>query len=178
MSRLGKREMTLALAIALCWCASALADHPLHSSRATVEFNAETCSWEVSLCVFPDDLAEALSKRAGRTIRLESEDDLDVLLSEYVGEHFQLRLGDARIATMQWLGHELATQQAWLYFEFPVENESPDAVQVKHTILMEQFEDQINIAYVRLGGRQHCMTFRTDTPSWNDWSIGRASATH
>lgn len=161
------------IAIGLAWIAVACADHPLHSSRATVEFNSDTSSWEVSLCVFPDDLANALKERSGQPVRLDRDSNLDLLIRDYVAEHFQLRLDSGRPIPMHWLGHELETQQAWLYFEFPIEERSPSDTQIKNSILMERFDDQINIAYVRLDGRQRCLTFRTDTPSWNAWTVTR-----
>jgi hypothetical protein len=162
-----------AIALIGIWAAIASADHPLHSSRATVEFNTDTSSWEVSLCVFPDDLADALSKQAGRRVRIDQEPELDALMRDYVAQHFEMRLSADSPRPMEWLGHEFETQQAWLYFEFPFGDESPTAVQIKNTILMDQFDDQINVAYVRLEGRQRCMTFRTDTPSWNRWDVPR-----
>lgn len=169
---------SVALAVAgLFWQAAPLvADHPFHSTRATVEFNAETASFEVSLFAFPDDLADALSAQAGRKVALESEANIDELLQKYVADKFQLRLGTEKAATMHWIGHEFETQQAWLYFEFPVDTESPSEIGLKNTILMEQFDDQINVAYIRVGGRQRCLTHRTDTPSWEKWDLRQRAA--
>jgi hypothetical protein len=163
------------LASAVSQSAVALADHPLHTTRATMEFNPDTGSFEVALCVFPDDLSAALSDRAGRRIDVEKDKDLDELLKSYVDEKFKLRLRDHESQKLHWVGHELQTQQFWLYFEFLVDADVPTEISVMNTLLMEQFEDQINIAYVRFNSRQRCMTFRTDLPDWQDWKLSRKS---
>lgn len=163
------------LASAVPQSAVALADHPLHTTRATIEFNPDTGSFEVTLCVFPDDLSAAVSERSGRRIDVEKDNDLDELLRSYVDEKFKLRLGDHESQKLHWVGHELQTQQCWLYFEFLVDADEPTEISVLNTLLMEHFEDQINVAYVRIAGRQHCMTFRTDLPNWQNWKLSRKS---
>ncbi len=155
--------------------AAAVVDHPLHSTRSTIEFNAETGCFEVALCVFPDDLSKALSERAGHRIDVEDDKELDEQLKAYVTEEFQIRLGDGKPKKLEWIGHELQTQQCWLYFEFLVDADVPTEIGVKNSVLMDQFEDQINIAYVRVAGRQRCMTFRTDLPDWQEWNLSRAN---
>lgn len=159
------------------WSAQSVAfDHPLHSARATVEYNLETGSFEVSLCVFPDDLSLVLSERAKRRIDVEKDGSLDDVLKTYVSEKFQLSVDSAKPEALNWVGHESQTHQFWLYFEFPVDSESPQEISIKNTLLMEQFDDQLNVAYVRIGGRQRCLTFRTDTPDWQHWKLSRAGA--
>lgn len=170
-------ETRRALAIMLgAWLSAGAAlatDHPLHSSHAVVEFNAETSSFEVSLCLFPDDLSQALSRRAGHTVAVETDSDMDSLLARYTDEEFQLRFGKEPRRPLKWLGYELESQQVWLYFEFPIDEAAPTDVKIKNTVFMDQFDDQINIAYVRIGGRQRCLSFRTDTPSWLPWIVTR-----
>jgi len=156
--------------------ASASDSHPLHTSRAVVEFNSETSSFEVSLCIFPDDLEQALSKRLGRKVTLHNEPEIDEALKAFVDGHFQLRVRGGTARPIQWVGHEQETQQAWLYFEFPFENGTPTDVEIKNTLLMDQFDDQINVAYVRIGERQRCLTYRTDTTSWQSWTVTRNAA--
>jgi hypothetical protein len=77
---------------------------------------------------------------------------------------------------MQWIGHEWKTQEGWLYFEFPVNVEAPVDMRLKNTLLMDVFDDQLNVAYVRIHGRQRCITHRTDTASWQNWSVTRTPA--
>lgn len=164
------------IATASLWSSPLAADHPLHSSRANIDFNAETCSFEVSLFVFPDDLQQGLEKFAGREVSLSEDPAIDELLQQYIGKEFELRLGDQPPQPLEWIGHEWKPQEAWLYFEFPVDVESPTDLRLKNTLFMNLFDDQLNVAYVRIGGRQRCVTHRTDTPSWQNWTVTRKLA--
>jgi hypothetical protein len=152
----------------------AACDHPLHESRAIVEYNPEANCVEVALCVFPDDLSQALTKSLHRPIDVEKDQPLDETLKAYVADKFQLRAGSAEVENLRWVGYELQTQQCWLYFEFPLDK-SIDDFSIKNKVLMELFDDQINVAYARLGGRQRCLTFRTDTADWVSWKRTRAA---
>ncbi len=171
-------NMLIALGVLMAFAPSATGDHPLHATRATVEFNAETSSFEVALCIFPDDLSQVLSARSGRKINVESDSDLAELLQDYLHDEFQVRINRDTPRTLQWLGHELETQQVWLYFEFPIDRASPSDIQIKNTILMDQFDDQINVAYVRIGARQRCISFRSDTARWQPWKVTRDNTAH
>src|SRR5918997_501181 len=67
------------------------AAHKFYASLAQVEYNAASGTVEVAMRVFADDLELALTRRAGRPIRLERKKDSDRLVIEYLREKFELR---------------------------------------------------------------------------------------
>lgn len=138
--------------------ACAATDHPFHASRASVAFNAETSSLEVSLCVFPDDLAAAVARQGGPALNYQDAAQVDEWAARYVAARFQLWAGE-RSLSLHWVGHEQETQQLWLYFEFPLEaNELPELA-VRNAVLLEQFDDQVNDVSLDLNGRCRTLTF-------------------
>jgi hypothetical protein len=152
------------------------ADHPLHMSRAIVEHNAESGSFEVSLYAFADDVAEALEIEAGRPIDLDQDPVLEELLFELVADQFHFRVDGLEPAKPRWVGYELEGEKCWMYFEYPAGKTAPAKVSAQNRILMDQFDDQLNVVYVRIGERQRCLTFRTDAADWQNWDLRRGLA--
>jgi hypothetical protein len=147
-----------------------LADHPFHASRAVADFNPETTSIEVSLCVFPDDLILALSQRQAGAIDLDDAPRLDQLAAAYVRDHFQITC-DGREIPLQWVGHEIETQQVWLYFEFPLKQAPAGAVTISNSIMFHQFDDQANDVVLTIGQRCRTLTFRPESPRTVEFSL-------
>ena len=70
--------------------AVSLATHPYHVSRAEVEFNFTTGKFQVALCVWPEDLETAISKLAQRSVNLDTDDEVDQLISRYIASKFSI----------------------------------------------------------------------------------------
>lgn len=71
------------------------ANHPFHVSTAEVEFNAKTKRLEVGLKCQTTDLERALRQMAGRKVDVESDPQIDELITRYVSENFYLAIAAA-----------------------------------------------------------------------------------
>ncbi len=155
--------------IAACFAALSLlafgnlsaVDHPFHASTASVSFNPETSSLEVSLCVFPDDFAVGVVGPGESPLRYADTERVDKVAQRYLRERFQVWIGD-RPLQPHWVGHELATQHLWLYFEFPVERDELPGLAFRNSLLQELFEDQANDVTVTIQERCRTLTFRAE----------------
>jgi hypothetical protein len=134
----------LFLALAIPKIASASDYHAFHTSLAQVCYNAKTQVLEVSLRVFTDDLEEALSKEANRTIRLDASNQHDPLVASYVKKQFGLLDQHGRKKAMTWVGKELEADATWIYLEIPL-TENLGGLRLQHALLMDLFEDQTNL---------------------------------
>ena len=67
------RPLTLLLLIAVALTGlgeQAFASHPFHVTRAEVEYNAKRQTFEVAICVWPEDLQRAASKMEKRDVKI------------------------------------------------------------------------------------------------------------
>lgn len=86
------KAILLLLAVALTLPGEAAnASHPFHVTRAEVEYNADRQTFEVAICVWPEDLALAVSKMEKRTVKIDSETEAsrDEIFSRYVAKKFR-----------------------------------------------------------------------------------------
>lgn len=67
-----------------------MASHPYHVSLTEIEWNDDSGSFEVALCVWPADLEKALSLQAGRPVNLDDDPELDQLLNDYIELCFEV----------------------------------------------------------------------------------------
>ncbi len=90
--------------------------HPNHTSLAEIEFNTKTGRFEVSLCVWPEDLEKALEKMVEETLKL-NEDNVKEHVPKYLRNNFKLVGADSSAWTIRWVGAEIDVKKTWLYFE-------------------------------------------------------------
>ena len=107
------------------WLACSLplgaAAHPFHGCTGEAEWNPRTEHLEVALRVDAPGLERALRRHRQAAVDLDRTEMLETLLADYVRDTFQIEQADGRIAQLIWVGQEINLQDAWLYFEIPVE---------------------------------------------------------
>jgi hypothetical protein len=153
------------LTLAICFAmAERAAAHPFHVSVAEAEWNAETKRLEVAMRVAPEDLESALTNRAETKVKLEESEDVDQQITDYLNAHFTLRTPkaeddeEAKPLELHWLGKEISTKSAWLYFEI----EAPDGVaglELTNSMFVQEEETQINTVVVREGKQKTTLRF-------------------
>lgn len=93
--------------------------HPLHSHVTEVEWNADSCRFEVAMKLDAAAFEDALSIRTGRRVRLESMKSADEIVVDYLSDTFEIENRDTRaMGTFTWHGLELELHSVWLYFEY------------------------------------------------------------
>lgn len=153
---------TLASVIGLLLAGTTWA-HPFHVSLAEAEWNAESKKLEIALRLHPTDLEDALSQRAKQRISLETTEDVDSLIRDYLAEAFVVTDTDDTPATLEWVGKEIEVTWAWVYFEIPLQA-GPDGVTIRNAVFFELLEDQANLITLRSGKQRHSLTFTRDDP--------------
>jgi uncharacterized protein DUF6702 len=150
---------TLSLLIAcLCFAAPESFAHKYHTSVTRLEYNAEERSAEITIQTFTDDLEAILTKRAGRTIRLDASKDSGRLVLDYLQSAFELKVDGAKLE-LEWVGLEMKGGTAWLYVLTKLPG-SLSKASLLNALLFDLFEDQVNIVNVLNSGKKRSLVFR------------------
>lgn len=157
------RPLTLLLLIAVALTGlgeQAFASHPFHVTRAEVEYNAKRQTFEVAICVWPEDLQRAVSKMEKRDVKIdtESETKRDEIFGRYVARNFKFvaksKSADKNekpsTAKIRWIGSELEVKQGWLYFEVDAKTAATNW-SIENRMFFELNDDQLNQVQIRNG---------------------------
>jgi hypothetical protein len=142
----------------LCVGAPGVFAHKYHTSVTRLEYNAEDSSVEITIQTFTDDLEAILSKRTGKTVRLDAGKDSGRLVLDYLQSAFELRMGDAKLE-LQWVGLEAKGGTAWLYVLTKLPGGLSKA-SLRNALLFDLFEDQVNIVNVLNNDMKSTLVFR------------------
>lgn len=133
--------------------------HPFHVSVCEINVNPENESLEISQRIFLDDLENALRKTSGWStldvVHPSDQKKFDALLQKYVTNHLTI-LVNGQEKTLSYLGHEVEADAMWCYIEVAGVNNVKD-IEVESTILLETFEDQMNLIHIKKDGEIHSL---------------------
>lgn len=136
------------------------AAHKFHASLTQIEVNATAKTVEVAIRVFVDDLEEALTRRAGHRVRLETASDFDALSLAYVASSLKLVAPDGESLTFRWIGKEASVDVVWLYVEAPLDGQI-DGCKLEDALFFDLFDDEVNTVNLKDGKRRATLTFST-----------------
>ena len=138
-----------ALLLVAAWLA-----HPLHTSLAEVRYDARGAAVEISLRVCADDFADAVRKSQ----RLSAATPVgEAATMAYVARTLVLVSGDGTRVPLAWCGVRREGDLSWICLRG-----RPAAVKelrLTNRVLVERFEDQVNIVQVDVGGRRTSYLF-------------------
>ena len=167
----------------------ARANHPFHVSTAEVEFNSTTKRLEVGLKCQSADLERALRLMAGKKLDIESDPQVDELVTRYVTDNFYLAVAPpvAKAETpikdseksllsevagevpetpkesIKLIGKEFETKWIWIYFELqPPPGDDP--LVLVNRVLFEVNIGQINTCLIRQNGQRHALKSTASKP--------------
>ncbi len=150
----------LLLACIVVLCASPVASaHTFHTSLMRLEYNTKEQNVEISIQVFAHDLETILSKRAGKSVRLDKSLDAASLTLAYLQDSFAIKNRDGQTKTLAWVGMESKADAVMLY----VETKMPEGVngaQVRDQIFFDLLEDQINLVNAHYDGKRTDLVFK------------------
>src|SRR5690606_13003311 len=115
-------------------------------SLTEIRYIPEESSIEVAQRVFRDDLELALAERHHQAVDLLNPADpgvLDKVIRAYLLEMNEIHFDNQRVELI-YLGYEIEEDTAWLYMK-GTNIVPPQAVKIKNSILIQQFETQQNI---------------------------------
>lgn len=133
--------------------------HEFHTSLAEVEYNTKSRAFEVSLRVFTDDFERGLSTISGKKEVLDKTNKHNQLIMRYLQEKFFILNKRGKKKAMTFIGKEFKVEAVWLYIEIPY-RESLRKAKFNNSILMEHFDDQVNIVNIIYKGKKESLMFR------------------
>lgn len=128
-----------------------------------MQFNPKTKTFEISIRMFTDDLENALSRESGQKIHLSANDKHDPLIEKYVRAHFAYTTPDQQRKAIEYVGHEIEADANWIYIEMPFA-EAFRGGQLQQDVLMELFDDQVNMVNIQYFDQKKTFVFRKNQP--------------
>ncbi len=163
--------MRVLMAILYLLVATCLHAHSVHTSTAEAEYNAKTKKLEVSLTVFVNDLETALVRQSEREMRIDKTPaaEFDAQVQAYLAKTFVVTDAEGKVAKMVWVGREMdeASEKSGdpavvLFFEVGVV-EGLQGQTLRHAMLQELFQDQVNLLLIKSGQKGTELRFQRGT---------------
>lgn len=128
-------------------------NHPFYISVTEINHNVKDKTLEISCKMFLDDFEKTLRDVTKTEVDLNNVKDkakIDKLISDYLNSHLQLKV-DGKQVSLQFVGFEKESEAAWCYLQV---NNVPSVKQleIKNTLLFEEFDSQISIMHVTVNG--------------------------
>ena len=123
--------------------------HPMYISISQINHNQQNESIELTMKIFVDDLMEAIEREKGVKLYLgeaKEHPKSDSIINTYIREHLDIHVNES-LVDMNFLGWELEQDALWCYLE-GLEIPSISSMNIRNTILMDQFDTQTNIVHV------------------------------
>ncbi|GAB3924350.1 hypothetical protein GCM10028804_24420 [Larkinella terrae] len=129
-----------------------------------MQYNAAEKTFEVSLRVFTDDFEEALTKENNnQLVRLNDKDANGPLIERYLRKHFSLSNPGKQRKPFRYIGKEQEVDATWMYIEVPY-TEPVKGSTLQQSLMMEVFDDQINLVNVSYLSEKKTVLFRKNSP--------------
>jgi len=138
--------------------ASPPAAHHFSRTLAEADYNRESKKLEVALSIAPHDLEWVLTQRRGKRVDLERTPGAEDFVLEYLSEVFSIKNAAGDKVDLDWIGMEVHTKVAWLYFEVDLPD-GLEKVQLTNRILLRWERDQVNTVNLTDGETRATLTF-------------------
>lgn len=129
--------------------------HPFHVSVIEVNHNAADKTLEISCKIFTDDFEKILAKIYKTKVDLINSTNkpaMDSLVKKYLFSHLSMKV-NGKPFSFSYVGFENENEAAYGYIE--VDNvPSVSKLDISTNIMYDQFDDQINIMHVIVGGNR------------------------
>ena len=161
----------LVVALLLISLTASRSAHEFHASVTKMEYNPKERVFEISMRIFTDDFEKALSAASNSKITLSESpgraaDKNDPLIERYVQAHFSYLTAQKQTKSFNYVGHEVEADANWLYLEMPYAESFRGGV-LKQNVLMELFDDQVNMVNINYQGQKKTFVFRKNQPVQN-----------
>ena len=137
--------------------------HPFHVSVCDIKYSKPQESLQITHRIFIDDLENAIRNENGIFLDIikseeENKKSLEEYVQKYIGHRFLISINGKDMQPV-YLGMELEGDVVWIYWETS-EIIAPKNLKIFNSILLEQFDDQINLTHVDINGT--IKTVKTD----------------
>lgn len=142
---------------------SARPAHEFHASITQMQYNPKERAFEISIRMFTDDLEKALLVTAGKKVSLGPNDGLDPIIEKYIRSHFAYVGPQKQTKPFSYVGHEQEADANWIYLEMPFAEPFRGGL-LRQDVLMELFDDQVNMVNVQYQAQKKTFVFRKNQP--------------
>jgi hypothetical protein len=129
--------------------------HDFHSSVTQVDYNEKNKSLEITVRLFTDDLCVALENSGAPKMELGTQGEpptANEFIASYLNRHLAFTLNGKPIE-YKYLGKEAQLDATWCYLEIDKVG-SLRKLEVDNSIMLREFEDQINMVNLNIKGRK------------------------
>ena len=137
--------------------------HDFHASVTQMQYNAKERTFEISIRIFTDDFEKALSAASNTKVNLSGTNKNDPLIEKYIQTHFSYISPQKQPKPFKYVGHEIEADANWLYLEMPYAEPFRGGM-LKQNVLMELFDDQVNMVNIQYQGQKKTFVFRKSQP--------------
>ncbi|MBO3273277.1 DUF6702 family protein [Hymenobacter defluvii] len=135
--------------------------HTYHASIMDVHYNPQKKQLEVAVKVFTDDLEKALSVGQPKPVSVleDPKPQLATLTSALLRRALVFGTKPGEILPWRYVGMERDHDAHWLYLAVPLSS-APPALYLRNHLLLDTFDDQMNIVNVEANGKKQSALFR------------------
>lgn len=156
--------ITSVVALACCGIPTLASAHPYHVTFTEANLDTRTWTLQLAIRMKPEDLQEALRRRAGSDATLESFPQRDLHAYAYLAANLSFERQGLPPLPIRWVGMEVSLRDAWVYLEVPLPS-ATRALTVHDKIFFDLETNQANTVELRLPSGRTTLTFRHDQPS-------------
>ncbi len=147
--------MALLGSFLLFWMVN-LTAHDIHVSVAEITVEEDN-SMDISLRIFFDDLLLACGLEPGEPIP-KNYSSSDELIAAYVNQHFKLYEGDTQLK-LNYVESYSDNMAIWIELNADVSDKPMAELTIENTILLKEFDDQLNILNMKGEQKTHSVSF-------------------
>lgn len=143
-----------------CLLLAAAPKHDYHVSVTQMQYNPALKSFEVSIRIFTDDFEKGLSAGNGnKHFAVRNNDQNDPFVENYIRKSFLLTDRQKKALAIRYVGKEQEEDATWIYLEIPFPG-TLEGCTLQNSILMETFEDQVNMTNLKLTSEKKTLLFK------------------
>lgn len=146
------------------------ARHAYHASITELRYNAAKQQLELATKVFTDDFERGLSEGRPAHVDLQTAGPVGAIVAaEYLRRTLVLKTPAGAPLPLQFIGMQPEKDSYWLYSKVSLVGKAT-GVQVRNSLLLDSFADQMNIVNVEANGKKVSALLRQgheqETLSW------------
>lgn len=137
--------------------------HPLHLSFTNLEFKTGASRWELTIKIFSDDFADALSLGNLQKINTDSRPDspeMVSMLTEWLGGQFKVWFDEREVSAGKWTLKGWKNKEAAVWMTYTFQEAMPvNQVRITNSLLLDLYPDQKNLFIFTMGQLQSAHEF-------------------
>lgn len=129
--------------------------HPYHVGSVEFNYNKKSQTFEITGRFFTDDLENAVSKKAGKTLRFHESKQKELMnkaLEAYASEYLKLKV-NSNFVNVNYLGFEEDRESVNVYLESE-RIADPKKIETAVSFIYNLYDDQLNIIHIIIDGQR------------------------